>query len=334
MNELDIQSGSGAFSDINNQNNSNPVISIICNAYNHEKYIVQALDSFLMQKVNVPFEILIHDDASSDRTPEIIRRYEEQYPGVVKPMFQKENQGSKGYYSMTIDFQMPRVRGKYIAFCEGDDYWTDENKLQIQYDFMEAHPEYSICCHAYNMVDKEGNLLEERRDFSEDCVVPMERLIGNQLLVPHFATMFVRKECLNGLERDFLGEHCCDMVIRLYCAVGKNIFYLNRNMSCYRRFTDGSWTVHVGQDKGKFLKHRKKKIAFLREYNEYTQYKYNSIIEKEIDHRQFEIDMYEGNYRAARRRCSFKKASLKRQIGITVGCVFPKLVYSYMNKQA
>ena len=309
--------------------NSRPIISIICNTYNHEKYIGQALDSFLMQKVNVPFEVLVHDDASTDGTPEIIRQYVEKYPGLVKPILQHENQMSQGL-SITVDIQLPRAQGKYIAFCEGDDYWTDGDKLQIQYDFMEAHPEYSICCHAYNMVDKDGNLLEERRDFSEACIVPMERLIGNQLLVPHFATMLVRRELLEGLGREFLGERCSDMIIRLYCAAQKSIYYLDRNMSCYRRFTEGSWTVRVGQDKERFLEHRKKKVVFLRAYNEYTDYQFNEIIENEIDHRQFEIDMYEGNFRSARKSSCFSQASLKRRLGITVGCVFPELVRSFM----
>ena len=308
------------------------VISIICNTYNHEKYIAQALDSFLMQKVNVPFEILVHDDASSDRTPEIIRKYKAQYPEIIKPILRKENQMSQGF-SITADFQIPRAQGKYIAFCEGDDYWTDENKLQIQYDFMEAHPEYSICCHAYNMVDKEGNLLEERRDFPEDGIVPMERLIGNQLEVPHFATMLVRKESLSGLGREFLGELCSDMIIRLYCAAQKDIYYLDRNMSCYRRFTEGSWTVSVGKNKKKILELQKGKIEFLKKYDEYTHFQYTDVIKRGIEKRLFEINISEGDYRAARRNSSFQTASLKRRIGITVGCIFPKLVYSFLNKE-
>lgn len=303
-----------------------PMISIICNTYNQEKYIGQALDSFLMQKVNVPFEVLVHDDASTDATQNIIREYQKRYPDIVKPIYQTENQYSQGV-SITPEIQLPRAEGKYIAFCEGDDYWTDENKLQIQYDFMENHPEYSICCHAYNMVDKDANLLEERYDFSEDGVVPLQRLIGNQLEVPHYATMFARRENLIGLGRIFLGEPCSDMIIRLYCAAQKNIYYLNRNMSCYRRFTEGSWTVRVGQDKEKFLAHRKKKIVFLREYNAYTEHQYDDTIELEIDHRQFEIDMYEGNFRRARKNRCFSQASFKRKAGITIGCVFPKLTY-------
>ena len=119
-------------------------VSIICNAYNHEKYIRDALDGFLMQKTNFAFEILIHDDASTDSTADIIREYEAKYPDIVIPIYQAENQYSKGG-GITEKFQFPRVNCDFVAICEGDDYWIDENKLQKQYDAMMAHPECDIC---------------------------------------------------------------------------------------------------------------------------------------------------------------------------------------------
>ena len=302
-----------------------PEISIICNAYNHEKYIAQALDSFLMQKVNVPVEILVHDDASPDKTADIIRSYAEKHPDVILPIIQTENQASQGR-SITPMIQLPRARAKYVAFCEGDDYWTDPDKLQLQYDFMEQHPEYSICCHAYSMVDKDGKLIEERRDLDADGVVPIEMLIGNQLLVPHFATMLVRRECLQGYDKYFLGKHCNDMLLRLYCHAQKPIWYLNRNMSCYRRFTESSWTVKVGQDREKFLKVLKDTAAFLEKYDEYTGRRYTEAIRKELVHRHFEIALLEGDYRTAIKSQDYRNASLKRKVGIAVGAVFPKLI--------
>ena len=308
-----------------------PKISIICNAFNHEKYISEALDSFLMQEVNVPFEILVHDDASTDTTAEIIREYEKKYPDIIKPICQKNNQYSQGV-SITPEIQLKRAQGEYIAFCEGDDYWTDKCKLQIQYDFMQANPQYSICCHAYSMVDKNGKTLEDRYDLNSDGVVQMEKLIGNQLEVPHYATMMARAECLSGFERSFLGLSCSDMIIRLYCAAQKDIYYLKKNMSCYRRFTENSWTVRVGLDKEKFLKHRKEKIGFLREYNDYTNKKYDEIIEREIEFRSFEIAIYEGRYKDAKKARCFRQSSFKRRIGIYVGCIFPKLVYRLQQR--
>ena len=127
------------------QNNEPPVVSICCITYNHEPYIRDCLEGFVMQQTSFPFEVLIHDDASTDHTADIIREYEAKYPDIIKPIYQTENQYSKKIGSINATFNYPRAQGKYIALCEGDDFWNDENKLQIQYDFMEAHPDYSMC---------------------------------------------------------------------------------------------------------------------------------------------------------------------------------------------
>ena len=120
-----------------------PLVSILCLTYNHEPFICECLEGFLMQKTNFPFEILIHDDASTDKTANIIHEYEAKYPDIIKPIYQTENQYSKRV-AITANFQLPRAKGKYIALCEGDDYWTDPYKLQKQVDFLEANPEYGL----------------------------------------------------------------------------------------------------------------------------------------------------------------------------------------------
>lgn len=128
------------------KNTETPLVSVRCITYNHEPYIAQAIDGFLMQKTNFPFEVVIHDDASTDKTADIIREYEKKYPLIIKPIYQTENQYSKGNGAVTKVVNT-KLKGKYIAFCEGDDYWIDENKLQVQFDFMEYHPECSLCVH-------------------------------------------------------------------------------------------------------------------------------------------------------------------------------------------
>ena len=127
-----------------NWNSEIPLVSISCITYNHEPYIAQALNGFLMQKTSFPFEVLIHDDASTDRTADILREYEKKFPNLIKPIYQKENQYSKGFTSVSATWNFPRAQGKYIALCEGDDYWIDENKLQMQVDFLEKNPEYGL----------------------------------------------------------------------------------------------------------------------------------------------------------------------------------------------
>ena len=121
----------------------NPLVSITCITFNHAPYIKACLDGFLMQKTNFDYEIIIHDDASTDGTNNIIKEYEKKYPNIIYPIYQKENQYSKGIRP-SWEFNLPRLRGKYIAACEGDDYWTDPYKLQKQVDFLERNPDYGL----------------------------------------------------------------------------------------------------------------------------------------------------------------------------------------------
>lgn len=126
-----------------------PLVSICCQTYNHVSYIRECIEGFLSQQIDFPIEILIHDDASIDGTADIIREYENKYPGLIHPIYQTENQYSKGVRIPPINYK--RARGKYIAFCEGDDYWTEPLKLQWQVDFMEANPDYTLTCHRYDI---------------------------------------------------------------------------------------------------------------------------------------------------------------------------------------
>ena len=130
--------------------NDNVIVTIRCLVYNHEPYIRQCLEGFVMQKTNFPFEAIIHDDASTDGSAAIIKEYAEIYPDIIKPIFETENQYSKHDGSIH-KIMNEHTRGKYTAFCEGDDYWTDPFKLQKQVDFLEKHPEYLFCCTRYNI---------------------------------------------------------------------------------------------------------------------------------------------------------------------------------------
>ena len=121
---------------------SEDLITIACPTYNHEEYIRQCLDSLLMQKTTFSFKILIHDDASTDSTPNIISDYHKRYPHIIIPIFQKINQHSLGIKNASII--LPMIKTKYIALCEGDDYWIDPFKLQKQVDFLEKNNDYII----------------------------------------------------------------------------------------------------------------------------------------------------------------------------------------------
>ena len=138
----------------------NPLVSICCITYNHAQFIRKTLDGFLMQEpptgvsIDEPwYEILIHDDASTDGTTEIIKEYAAKFPDKIFPLYETENQYKKGMAGKMEMYNYKRARGKYIAYCEGDDYWTYPLKLQKQVDFMEQHPDYSICMHGFSVHD-------------------------------------------------------------------------------------------------------------------------------------------------------------------------------------
>lgn len=131
----------------------------MCTAFNHEKYIAQTLNGFLMQITDFPFEIVIHDDGSTDNTAKIIKDYENKYSQIIKPIYETVNQYSKKDNTLT-KIMLSHLRGAYIAFCEGDDYWTNENKLQIQIDFLESHSDYGFCCTDADIYDENTNKYE------------------------------------------------------------------------------------------------------------------------------------------------------------------------------
>ncbi len=132
---------------MNNSQSENlltPLVSICCLTYNMQEYIKQTLESLLMQRTTFKYEIIIHDDASTDKTKKIIEEYVANFPHIIKPIYQKENQHSKSGFNFHYENVFPKAVGKYVAFCDGDDFWIDPLKLQKQVDFLESNPNYGL----------------------------------------------------------------------------------------------------------------------------------------------------------------------------------------------
>ncbi|MCB0753010.1 MAG: glycosyltransferase, partial [Ignavibacteriae bacterium] len=153
------------------------LVSICCLTYNHENFIKKALDGFLIQETNFDFEIIVYDDASDDKTQTIIKKYVEKYPDKIFPIFQKENKFSQGIKISNV-YVWPKTRGKYIALCEGDDYWTDPLKLQKQVNFLEQNDDYVITYHNSKVINEVGEITSNsnlpdvnKKDFSEDELI-------------------------------------------------------------------------------------------------------------------------------------------------------------------
>lgn len=220
-----------------------PLVSINCITYNHEEYIRKTLESFLMQKVNFPFEILVHDDASTDKTAEIIREFAEKYPDIIKPMYQTENQYSKGISNISGAFNFPRARGKYICMCEGDDYWTDPLKMQMQVDYMESHPDCTLCFHSAKTEVVDGSMTEGRvRPYTEDRIVTPEEIIDKTSGYATASLMFPAKY-VKELPRYYTDCQVGDIPLQLMMAEHGYGYYMDRDMCVYRVGVSQSWTT-------------------------------------------------------------------------------------------
>ena len=215
-------------------------VTVICLTYNHVRYIRDALEGFVSQKTGFPFEVIVHDDASTDGTADIIREYQARWPGIIRPVFQSENQYSKGV-RIPQTFIFPLVRGEYVALCEGDDYWTDPLKLQRQVEALEAHPEADICVHrAERRLD--GRFKGWVAPAWRSGVIPADKVIlGGGAGFCATSSILCRSSVY--LEDTPMREVVTnDYVLAIQGSLRGGMVYLSEPMSVYRLGVEGSWT--------------------------------------------------------------------------------------------
>lgn len=241
--------------------NKEPLLSIKCLVYNHEPFLRQCLDGFVMQKTNFPFEAIVHDDASTDGSAAIIREYAEKYPDIIKPIYETENQYSKrdGSIGRIIDKTMcPNTR--YIAYCEGDDYWTDPDKLQIQVDFLESHPDFVICSHDCIDYDENTHKFAElsqwgRSRFDDNTNYEIEEYTLDNYFkawwTQPLSCVYRRGPYNEEIKNKGFSSAIDDIYYYVVLQHGKGAF-LKRLMGVYRMHSGGVWTSRsmVEQYKG------------------------------------------------------------------------------------
>jgi len=213
-----------------------PLISVTCVTYNHEKYVKDAIEGFLMQKTNFPIEIIIHDDASTDSTPDIIAEYTRKCPMLIKPIYQVENQYSKRIDPLS-NFVWPKCSGKYIALCEGDDYWTDPYKLQKQVDFLEANPDYGMVHSDYSIFYQKESQMKKKHNWSLNRLIPtgfiFEDLLKNNFIVT--PTVCLKKDILKEhSNKDIDSFKMGDYPLWLQIAKWTKVGYIEDSLAVYR----------------------------------------------------------------------------------------------------
>lgn len=262
-----------------------PLVSVSCITYNHEAFIADAIEGFLRQETPFPVEILIHDDASTDRTADIIRTYEQAHPDKIRAIYQHENQYSKG--ARPSHFNYMRARGKYIALCEGDDYWTDPLKLAKQIEALEANPNISLCFHTARKISHDGDSESKLigRYAEGNAVIPVEDVITKLHGAIPTASVVITKSAADSLMK-FREEQCGvrvgDIVVQILSSLSGGAMFIDREMSVYRFKTPGSWNARQSVDVENRMRYARDSISVLLALDAYTQGKYSKEFAQQV----------------------------------------------------
>jgi glycosyltransferase involved in cell wall biosynthesis len=225
--------------------------SICCLTYNQVNYVQQMLESLLSQKTEFSFEILVHDDASNDGTREVIEKLTAEYPEVIMPLFRVENQYSKSIYqSMNGKFNIPRARGEFLFFCDGDDYWCDNDKLQRQIELIMTSGSDMVFHSFYEQSESKKYL---RGPFgTKSREIKFWQIKSKGPNSAPLSTICIRKNCvtwLNTILPNFNEKYLEHSIFHAAGSMSSNAFYDPRPMSVYRTNVPGSWTFRIRRKK-------------------------------------------------------------------------------------
>lgn len=260
-----------------------PMVSIRCITFNHVKYISKAFDSFLSQKTTFPFEIVVHDDCSTDGTTEIIKEYEKKFPHIFVCIYETENQWSKKMrFTKKVD---NACHGKYIALCEGDDYWIDDDKIQKQFDFMEKNQEYTMCLsnsYKYDDITKE---LIPMDVFSGKNEISIQDQIEAGLTkdFPATASYFFPKSLLDKILPVFCGYVIGDYPLRLWFASNGKTYCFSEPMVVYRVNNGLSQMGKLKHNTRNYYKHLENMIRLWENMDKYFSFQFHNLFEPKIN---------------------------------------------------
>lgn len=317
-------------------NNNTPIVSILCITYNHEKYIRECLEGFVKQKTTFPFEVIIHDDASTDKTPSIIHEFELKYPNIIRPIYQKVNQWSQGKWFVR-EFIFPKIRGKYIALCEGDDYWCSSQKLEKQVDILESKPNCHLCVHRVMQIQEDGKMTKH--------TMPNFKLKDGI----YFTNEFLRLDEGHNFQTtsyffrydDYMkytlfppafrfAAKVGDVQMLLYFSSLGDVYFIDDIMSCHRQASKGSWSERMNKASiERKVNHLDSIINTFKMFDDYTNKKYHEVIQHRINRTLFDKMLILNQYREAlnnKYKDYFGALTFKQKMSIYIGALSPNLL--------
>ncbi|MDM0954892.1 glycosyltransferase [Clostridium perfringens] len=305
----------------------NILVSINCITYNHEKYIGEALESFMMQKTNFDFEIIVSDDFSTDNTVEVVKKFQKKYPNKIRLIEGKKNIGARQNGMRAHNNSL----GKYVAICEGDDYWTDCNKLQKQINYMEKNRDCSMVFH-------NAEKINDKTKKSEGFMIN-KNLNSKKILIKDFfdlqfiptASILYKKELKDNMPSWYMDAITGDFPFNLILIANSYAYYMNDVMSVYRVGNSesmmGKWKSRSKSLDFK-INHAQGYLDILNNFNEFSSFKYDDLIKEEIKNREFEILIDKGNLReikSEKYKENYNKMSKKSKMKTFIISISPRL---------
>jgi glycosyltransferase involved in cell wall biosynthesis len=313
-------------------------VSVCCITYNQEAYIGRCLERIFEQETSFPFEVIVHDDRSTDRTVAIIKEFQTRYGSRLRLYTETENQYSQGK-KIFGDVTLPFARGRYIATCEGDDFWCDRHKLQRQFDAMEAAPDAAWCAHYVQWVTEDGTAEDGRTyprtalcagsqpvSFTTEQILELFLQEGFQLS-SYFIRASALDEYIHRMPEFAKAAPVEDEALVRYLAAQGDTVFLPQIMSCYRQNAVGSWTSDHMAQRNKAIRHFNLLDRMLEQYNSYTGGRYAELIGQDRLQKQWNMYLTQGNYRNLLKkpyRAFLQKLSLRSRIGILLRAVLQK----------
>lgn len=320
------------------------MVSVCCITYNQEKYIRRCLDGLVNQVCSFKYEIIVHDDASTDNTSGIVLEYADKYPDLIHPIIQTENQYSKGIIISSIIIK--QAKGKYCAICEGDDFWTDPHKLEKQVEAMERNPSCHICLHSVQGVneDETPNGIMYPNFKIDTGVISGERLLDyicTNEYVFQTTSFFMKtddlKEFFNNPPEFRRVSATGDTPYLLFFSTIGDVYYISDTMSCYRH-TDLEHNTRKAKymnTEEKIVAHYNKQIHMMEEFDKYTNGKFHELCQRKIDGYFFDKAVRNQDYKelCKKKYGYFKKRWTKKErLYVIISAYFPFFHLKKRNK--
>ena len=306
-----------------------PKITVVVMTYNHKDYIGAALDSILFQEIDVDFNILIHDDCSSDGTTDILKDYQKKHPDKIDIIFQSKRQFALlGYNEMIYRYIVPKLKSDYVAICDGDDYWADSKKLQKQFDFMESNRDYSMCFHSAYQLKPNGDMSSKWYIKPEGDLVMSDIINDRSGICAATSSIFIRTTVYSNFPSWRISFPVEDVPLCIDAALHGKIHRFKEIMSVYRQFAVGSWSDQNSKDISRVIEQHHSLIGSMKLFDKEFNYAYHHLVESYINGCEFRIALFQNNYQKVlekKYKKIFRRLPFKERLSINLQYKHPTL---------